>query len=326
MDAVHASSSRTAAAAVAGSEAAAPATAVLPDGFSGLPALAMRVRVESGELLLFVRLDAAHRTSFDEDAELTLQSVTVKGRPVVLLGLEGAGRAVARLALDGLAAETRELVGCLQRDFKAQLVLCDGDRARAPRAIFAPREGNAAAIAARLDRHREPSQISVDEACDCVLREPPKTHDARWPFAPARVQSQSPASVLASVAQLEAWLQPERVEQILVEHAVPKHVVEAWQRRVLLSARSFGIALPEALLELVALHRLADSRAAWVRAQLAAFKQREERGQNDLDVAGTARNWAQLLAEADVLGLEIDPALRRRGGGSVPEFAEAVPE
>ena len=271
------------------------AAAVLPDGFSGLPALAMRVRVEPGELLLFVRLDAAHRTSFDEDAELMLQSVTVKGRPVVLLGLEGAGRVVARLALDGLAAEARELLNRLQRDFKAQLVLCDGDRARSPRSIFAPREGNAAAIAARLERHREAPQVSADEACECVLRDPPKTHDARWPFAPARVQSQSPASVLASVAQLEAWLQPDRVEQVLVEHAVPKHVIEAWQRRVLLSARSFGIALPDVLLEFVVEHRLADSRASWVRAQLAAFKQREERKQNDLDSAGTAHNWDAAL-------------------------------
>jgi hypothetical protein len=326
MDAMQASHSTTATAGVAGSEAAMPATTVVPDGFSGLPALGMRVRVEPGELLLFVRLDAAHRTSFDEDAELMLQSVTVEGRPVVLLGLEGAGRAVARLALDGLATQTRELLSQLQRDFTAQLILCDGDRARSPRAIFAPREGNAAAIAARLERHREAPQVSADEACERVLRDPPKTHDPRWPFVPARVQAQSSASVLASVAQLETWLQPERVEQALVEHAVPKHVIEAWQRRVLLSARSFGIALPDVLLGSVVEHRLADSRAAWVRAQVAAFKQREERKQNDLDAASTEHNWARLLAQAEVLALEIDPALRRRGGGPVPALTDAAPE
>jgi hypothetical protein len=304
-------SSRAAADGGEGSEAAAPPAAQLPVGFSGLPALAMRVRIEAGELWLFVRLDGAHSTSFDEDAELMLQAVIVKGRPVILLSLEGAGRVVGRLALDGLAAPARELVSRLQRDFKAQLVLCDGDRARSPRSIFAPREGNAAAIAARLERHREAPEVSADEACEHVLREPPRTHDARWPFAPARVQSQSPASVLASVAQLEAWLQPERVEQVLVEHAVPRHVIEAWQRRVLLSARSFGIALPDALLEFVVEHRLADSRAAWIRAQLAAFQQRVTRKQNDLDSAATSHNWQQLLAQADLLALEIDSALRR---------------
>jgi hypothetical protein len=325
IDAAPARHPRAAAAGVAGSEAAA-AAAVLPAGFSGLPTLAMRVRIEPCELLLFVRLDAAHKASFDEDAELMLQSVIVKGRPVVLLGLEGAGRVVARLALDGLAVEARELVSRLQRDFKAQLVLCDGDRARSPRSIFAPREGNAAAIAVRLERHREAPEVSADEACACVLADPPKTHDARWPFAPMRVQAQSPASVLASVAQLEAWLQPDRVEQVLVEHAVPKHVIEAWQRRVLLAARSFGIALPDVLLAFVVEHRLADSRAAWVRAQLAAFKQREERNQNDLNIADAAHNWEQLLAQAQALALEIDPALYRRACEGVPGLTDAVPE
>jgi hypothetical protein len=93
------------------------------------------------------------------------------------------------------------------------------------------------------------------------------------------------------------------------------------------AAVGFGVALPQRLLDLAITHKLASDRGQLVAEQLAAFRQRIERGQNDLDAVATLRNWERLFAQADELDLAIDPSLRpwleraaRESGAPPPEL------
>jgi hypothetical protein len=269
--------------------------------------LEMQLALAPDELTLYVQLDTQRADVYDDEAELLIQLTTIDERPVVLLTLLGARDAVARAALDGLAPATQRLLGRLEHDFRARLVLRVGREQRGTRSILAPREANAAAIGARIQAARNEPAIAAHAAIDRALAEPPPDVRAdELPFGPARLKAASTASVLTAVEQLSTWQQPERLEQALIVHSVPKHVIEAWRRRVLLSARSFGIALPEALVELAVDNQLASDKPAFVRTQMHAFRQRVERGQNDLGLADTTRNWEQLVSQAKAFDVNVE--------------------
>ena len=93
-------------------------------------------------------------------------------------------------------------------------------------------------------------------------------------------------------------------------YSIPKHVIDASCRRTLRAAIGFGVALSPRLADLAIEHKLAEGKPQLVREQTAAFKQRIERGQNDLDAAATMRNWEKLFAQAEALDLVLDSSLR----------------
>ena len=282
-----------------------------PDGFAALRPLGMALRQDRNELTLFVRLDPARPDAFDEEAELLVQLVEPEGYPVVVFALCGAHDAVARAALDGNAHETRATLERLERVFRANVALYIGSELRAARSILAPREANARAILERMARPRAAPRIVGGAAVERALRDPPPVRDERLPFGPPRPQPATTSSVLASVQRLELWTQPDKLEQALVTHGVPKHVIDASCRRVLRAAIGFGIALSQRLADMAVENKLADSRGQLVREQLEGFRQRIERQQNDLDAAAALRNWERLFAQADELDLEVPRDLRQ---------------
>lgn len=281
-----------------------------PDGFFAMPALRLALRQERGEIWLFAMLDAPRAATFDEDAELLLQLAEADGYPVVVLTLIGASGRVARLALDALLPDTRAMVERLERVFRASLVVYVGAEQRMQRALLAPREANARVMLERLARPRPKPRIAGSEAIDRVLADPPKFRDEQMPFSAPRPEAATTASVLAAVQRLEAWTEPHKLDEALLSFSVPKHVIEASIRRLLRAAIGFGLWLPPRLCDLAIEHKLAESRVQLVTEQLAAFRQRIERGQNDLDTKATLRNWEKLFAEGDLLDLVLDRDLR----------------
>jgi hypothetical protein len=278
------------------------------------------------ELWLCVAIDQGHLDAFGHEAELLLQLVEVEGHPVVLLSWVGAHQHVARLLLDGDAATTRQLLSRLEQGFRFQAALYLGGQLRMVRGVSAPRESNARAVLAKL-AGRSKSRSSFVAVRQQVLREPPPVRDETMPFLPSKAQPATTSSVLAALQQLERWTEPDKLEQALLLYSVPQHVLEAGIRRLLRVAVGFGMALSQRLLELAISHKLASDRGQLVTEQLAAFRQRIERGQNDLDAVATLRNWERLFAQADELDLELDPSLRpwleraaRESGAPAPEL------
>ena len=281
-----------------------------PAGFANLSALGMAVRFDKNELWLFVQLDQKRAEAYDEEAELLVQLVEIEGRPIVMFALLGASGAVARAAVDGLSSDTRAMLERIERVFRAQVALYVDGEQRATRMILAPREANARAILERLTRARPAPAIAAADAIERALKRPPPARDEQLPFGPPRPQAASTSSVLAGLERLAQWALPDKLEQALLVYSIPKHVIDASCRRVLRGAIGFGVALPPRLIELAIEHKLAEGTTQLVLEQLAAFKQRVERGQNDLDPAATMRNWQQLFAQAEALDLVLDPALR----------------
>src|SRR5262249_12975793 len=156
----------------------------------------------------------------------------------------------------------------------------------------APRESNARAIVDRIGQQRPAPRLTTARALEQVEREPPSLEDDDMPFGAQRApQAATTASVLEAVKRLERWAEPDKLEQALLVYSIPKHVIEASCRRLLRAAIGFGIALPERLVDLALVHKLAESKTQLLREQLAAFRQRIERNQNDLDPVATLRNW-----------------------------------
>jgi hypothetical protein len=281
-----------------------------PAGFAEIGAFGMAVRFEKSELWLFVQLDEEHADAYDEEAELLVQLLDIDGRPVVMFALLGADGAVARAAVDGVASETRAMLERIERVFRAQVALYVAGEQRATRMILAPREANARAILERLTRARPSSAVAAPDAIARALKRAPPVRDDQLPFGPPRPQAASTSSVLSALERLAQWAQPDKLEQALLVYSIPKHVIDASCRRVLRAAIGFGIALPPRLTELAIEHKLAEDTSQLVREQLAAFRQRVERGQNDLDPAATMRNWELLFSQAEALDLMLDPSLR----------------
>jgi hypothetical protein len=271
----------------------------------------MALRQEHGDIWLFVQLDEPHAHTFAQEADLLVQLVDAGGRPVVVLTLVGADGAAARLPLDGPAPETRALLERLAQTFRAQLALYLGGKLVETHTLAAPRESNTRAIVERLALPRPAPTLTPAKAVEQVLHQPPPLHDEQLPFGPQRAQAATTASVLDAVKRLELWVEPEKLEQAVFVYSVPKHVIEASSRRVLRAAMGFGIALPQRLSELALEHKLAESRQQLLGEQLAAFRQRIERGQNDLDPTGTLRNWEKLFAQADEVDFAVEADLRR---------------
>jgi hypothetical protein len=281
-----------------------------PVGFTASAPLSMATRFADNELWLFVQLDAKRAAVYDEEAELLVQLIEVDGRPVVMFALLGAANAVARAALDALAADTRAILERIERVFRAQVAVYVAGELRSTRMILAPREQNARAVLERIARPRPTPSAQASDAIERALKRPPPVRDEQLPFGPPRPQAASTASVLSALERLEQWAQPEKLEQALLVYSIPKHVIDASVRRALRAAIGFGIALPPRLSELAIEHKLADGKPQLVREQLAAFKQRIERGQNDLDAADSLRNWEKLFAQAEELDLVLDSSLR----------------
>jgi hypothetical protein len=281
-----------------------------PTGFAALAPMRMASRHDGGELWLFVQLDGRRAAAFSEELELLVQLAEVDDRPVIVLALTAKNGEVARATLDGLSSDGRQTLERLERAFRAQLALYVDGQLHATRIVAAPRESNAHAILERLSAARPAPRLSAADALERAFHDPPPVRDEELPFGPPRPQAASTSSVLAAVQRLEVWAKPEMLSLALLVYSVPKHVIEASCRRVLRAAIGFGIALPQSLCELALEHKLAESRAQLVGEQLQAFKQRIERGHNDLDAAATTRNWEALFSQADQVDLAVESALR----------------
>jgi hypothetical protein len=285
-----------------------------PTSFWGQRPLEMTYRNENDELWLFVHLDRDHAGAFRRNPELMLQYVEVADYPLVVLCLvdfSGSTPLVARIVLDGLLEQERRVVESLERSFRARVALYEEQHYAETLTVATLREGVARLVGEKLSGARAPTGMSAARALRHVRVAPPPVHNEDLPFGPARRQSASTATVLAAVEQLESWLKPEKLETAQLIYSVPRHVIEATVRRVLRAAIAYGIALPEDLAQAALQHGVATDEASLVRDQLDYFRQRIEKGENDLGEEGTLRNWTELFLRADRVGVAVDPALTR---------------
>lgn len=295
-----------------------------PAYFAGQRTGQLAVRLVADELWLFVHVDEADAEQLRHGLELFLQYVEVEGYPVLLLSLlaHAPDSKPMRLALDGHSDADQRVLEHLSRSFRARVALYVRRRYSETLTVAALREGVAQAISDRMAEL--PAELPAIGATDALLRvqhAPPSLSNDDLPFGPARREASTTASVRASVAQLAAWLTPEKVREATLIYCTPRNVIEATMRRVLRAAVAFGIALPDELIERAVEQRVARDAPSLVRAQLESFRRRVVQGVNDLGQEATRKNWERLFAQAEVLGVEVDEGLRElsQARGTAPD-------
>jgi hypothetical protein len=273
----------------------------------------MAIKLVADELWLFVHIEESRAAAFRRSVDLLLQYAELEGYPVLVLSLVTPGEEphAIRLALDGYAQTDLRVLEHLSRSFRARVALYIGGVYCETVTVAALREGVAQAISEELEKRKnERPSLSSSEAMMRVLHSPPPLWNDDLPFGPARREASTTALVAASVEQLSSWLRPEKLAEATLTYCVPRNVIDATIRRVLRSAVAFGIALPEDLAKLAVEHRCAPDETSLVRDQLQAFRQRVERGENDLGTSASRRNWERLLIQADALGLNVEEPTR----------------
>jgi hypothetical protein len=284
-----------------------------PAYFAGQRTGQLAVRLVADELWLFVHVDEAEAEQLRHGFELFLQYVEVEGYPVLLVSLLASARESVpmRLVLDGHSDADQRVLEHLSRSFRARVALYVRRRYSETLTVSALREGVAQAIADRLSEL--PSELPSIGATDALLRvqhAPPALANDDLPFGPARREASTTASVRASVAQLAAWLAPEKLREATLLYCTPRNVIEATIRRVLRAAVAFGVAMPDELIERAVEQRVARDAQSLLRSQLQAFRQRVAQGVNDMGQEASRKNWERLFAQAEARGVEVDASLR----------------
>ena len=286
-----------------------------PAYFAGQRAGQLAVRLVADELWLFVHVDGADAEQMRHGLDLVLQYVEVEDYPVLIVSLLASApeSAPMRLTLDGYSDADRRVLEHLSRSFRARVALYVRRRYSETLTVSALREGVAQAICDRLgELPKEAPPIGPTDALLRVQHAPPPFTNDDLPFGPARREASTTASVRASVAQLAAWLSPEKLREATMIYCMPRNVIEATIRRVLRGAVAFGVALPDAFIERAVEQRVARDAASLITAQLRAFQQRVAQGENDMSAEATRKNWERLLAQASSHGVEVDTSLRDR--------------
>jgi hypothetical protein len=221
--------------------------------------------------------------------------------------VDATGR-TARAAFDAADPRCDALLSRLERSYRARLAFYVDGELRDVQSASALRES----VVRAVREHIASQSISATDepVAERVLASPPPARDDGIPFTSGRVQIRGTADVFAAVQALETWTEPERLQLAVLRYSVPRHVVEASTRRVLRSAHAYGIALSPRLMEQAVKFAVSSSSEALVRDQLGAFRKRIERGDNDLDAAGTLQNWKRLFSLAESLGVEVGSEAR----------------
>jgi hypothetical protein len=297
-----------------------------PAYFAGQRTGHLAVRLVADELWLFVHVDEADAEQMRHGLELFLQYVEVEAYPVLIVSLlaSAAESTPMRLTLDGYSDADQRVLEHLSRSFRARIALYVRRRYTETLTVAALREGVAQEISDRL--HELPKEAPPIGATDALLRvqhaPPPLTNDD-LPFGPARREASTTASVRASVAQLAAWLAPEKLREATMIYCMPRNVIEATIRRVLRAAVAFGVALPDPLIDRAVEQRVARDPQSLLRAQLQAFQQRVAQGVNDMSADATRKNWDRLFAQAESHSVEVEASLRE--WSSAPDRAAPDP-
>jgi hypothetical protein len=284
-----------------------------PAYFAGQRTGQLAVRLVADELWLFVHVDESDAENMRHGLELFLQYVEVEAYPVLIVSLlaSAADSLPMRLTLDGYSEADQRVLEHLSRSFRARVALYVRRRYSETLTVAALREGVAQAISDRLsDLPKQPPPIGATDALLRVQHAPPPLTDDDLPFGPARREASTTASVRASVAQLAAWLAPEKLREATMLFCMPRNVIEATMRRVLRAAVAFGVALPDVLIERAVEQRVARDAASLLRAQLQSFQQRVAQGANDMSAEATRKNWERLFAQAATHDVEVEASLR----------------
>ncbi|MDD9933734.1 MAG: hypothetical protein OXT09_09030, partial [Myxococcales bacterium] len=279
-----------------------------PPGFASLPPGRMQLDTSAKELWAFAPLAPADSHAFQQGCDLLVQLVAADGQPVALLTLVDRDGHVVRTAFDPVGEDGRALLKRLERSFRLKVAFFVEGRARDVQTVSALRESAVRAVRERIEALG--AGPAARAQLDAVLADPPPHRDDSLPFVPTRPQTATTARVLAAVQSLEVWNEPDKLDEALLLYSVPKHVVEASSRRILRSAQSFGIALSVGLAQLAVRLGVVQDRSRLLQDQMQSFRQRIERGENDLDAAATLQNWGRLFAAAEQLSLEVEPHYR----------------
>jgi len=284
-----------------------------PAYFAGQRTGQLAVRLVADELWLFVHVDEADAEQMRHGLELFLQYLEVEGYPVLIVSLLASApeSTPMRLTLDGYSEADQRVLEHLSRSFRARVALYVRRRYAETLTVAALREGVAQAIGDRLSElPKEPPAIGATDALLRVQHAPPPLTNDDLPFGPARREASTTTSVRASVAQLAAWLTPEKLREATMLYCMPRNVIEATMRRVLRAAVAFGVAMPDALIERAVEQRVARDAATLLRTQLHAFQQRVAQGVNDMSAEATRKNWERLFAQAAQHNVEVEESLR----------------
>ncbi|MGD8859199.1 MAG: hypothetical protein PVI30_04250 [Myxococcales bacterium] len=274
-----------------------------PRELTSLPSGRMLLREDGGELWVLVPLSTADASAFRQGVELLVQLTAHAGHPVVVFTLVDAAGQAVRAAYDAADPRCDALLSRLERSYRARIAFYLEGELRDVQSVSALRESVVRAVREHLAG--QSISVAAQPVAERVLASPPPARDDGIPFTSGRVQTRGTADVFAAVQALETWTEPDRMQLAVLRYSVPRHVVEASTRRVLRSAHAYGIALSPRLTEQAVKYAVASSPEALVRDQLAAFRKRIERGDNDLDAAGTLQNWKRLFSQADALGVEV---------------------
>lgn len=271
-------------------------------------------------LWLYADVDHTECDAYLRASDMLLQCVVHNGYPIVLLTLTGGderAQHVLRLPLDGRSPEDLLVLEGLAESYRARVAFyVDGEYVDTI-TVASLREGVARAVLDHIEDSTTMPGISAADAIAHVLATPPPVDNPDLPFGPARRQASSTVAVRAAVEQLASWMRPAKLREASLIYSVPTHVVEGAARRVLRSAKLYGVALPEELVEAAVEYGVVGDRAELVAAQLEAFKKHVDAGDN-LGEDGTRDNWQKLFAQADAAGVEVE-----EGDAAPPASASA---
>jgi hypothetical protein len=277
--------------------------------------------VAHDRVVLHHRISEADLVEVDPDrADLWFQLHFANGFPLVALTLVFDPKARHPRSLSWLLDVTkeshREVAHAMRRKYRAEIRLYDEDLAELKRfAAGGERELNISIVmdrAAKAMADLPPERRSFDQAVEAFASEPEPLGRVRPPFQSDK--EPTPENFEDSRLLLElvhGWLAPERYDYLVLTRSFPLDQFQEVVSEALRHAVRFGIRVEGNLMDRCVALGLATDRKDLVRRLVAAFDELVRQGDGP-DEEAEAQNWADLLADAKSVGVEIDPDTRDR--------------
>lgn len=300
--------------------------------------------VDSARIHLCVALAPQDVESFvGTDPVAILQMHSLPTYPLVTLGiladaqaLDDHGAFTVFWPFDVAAESDRDVLALLAEDFRLVLEVYDESlEAVIEQELHFPLEENARIVKERalaLWEEMSEQDRDPDVAMAAFGRaDYPKLATEPLPLATTDFQTLETAADVAAAAQVVAdWSTPERENELLLQRSFPAAAWRAMRLRVLRAAIDLGVWLETPLRRIALEAGFATSRRDFIRASLAGFEHATlEEKLGEMSAAAVKKNWEALLAEAERLGVVVEPrweALSAEAAEVEPRFPAAEAE
>ena len=268
-------------------------------------------KVEADGVRIFARLPEGKDDAFREPPDLLAQLVVVEECPVVILSLvEATDRRpeVVRAALNPRAADDRNVLANLRREFAARVVTYASDgRYLYTTEVEAPREVNAARIIERVAKLRAAPGVGLETAVERVLSSPPPVRAKDHPFVDDPTPPKDAARALKKLDALTEWSTHDKMDHALLVLSIPRDRVDAAVRQGIEAALAVGLPLDETLRVRAISLGIAADESAVISDQIAAFRRTTSSiARGGLDKTQIADAWEALLRQAAEHEVAID--------------------